>query len=130
MIQQVIERRGKCIKCGKNSILGDGLCRYCWDHPNQPISDTPIYTIKREWKHKLGEYRYCLICESRFYISPSRIGSRVRPRRLCRQCNKLLPNPLKPIWISRKRYGRYDDCPICGKMILSHLLDVNPCLPA
>ena len=38
---KIIETRGKCISCGKNTILGNGLCKDCFDNDGKPKIKNP-----------------------------------------------------------------------------------------
>jgi hypothetical protein len=141
---EVIESKGRCENCGRQTLLGNGLCQYCWDNPGKerklvviPKKSNgkrkftiriPRYTVKRQNRCKTGEYRKCIVCGSCFYLTLSRATSTVNHYLLCRKCNRLLPIPPRATWINGKKYGRYDKCPICGKLLVFHLINRNyPC---
>jgi len=117
---KVIETKGRCKKCGKRTILGNGLCQRCWDFTSDYSKPRQYNRQVTACRIKRGEFRHCIVCNEVFYLAPSNCD---KGHKLCRKCGSSLSIPPKPIWIAHKRYGYYDNCPICEKLIVLHLLN-------
>ena len=97
---------GKCIQCGVEVELGEGLCQKCWDRKagndthqvlwkqNGPLA--PIVKSSRKVKLRDGKEIYCSNCGRLHYQNWNRIAH--IERLLCPECRKIVPRkPWKPL---------------------------------
>ena len=100
----MVESEGKCIKCGKHGLLGDGLCVKCFDKANGVSTQrvligfskngSKLYHVKcnicgnkvKRRQSEIKELNYCSTCNNKYIISRL-IGKKSTATEICPRCN-------------------------------------------
>lgn len=90
---------GRCVRCGRDRELGDGLCIRCWDlgiekemNHKQPKNTLPGATLPTKQKQTTREANAARAARYAYYCSTG----------LCRQCGKVKAKSLCPRCSRRK----------------------------
>ena len=84
MTLAVAEKWGKCVQCGVEALLGDGLCVGCWDGKpcRIPLRSQPI-----RHKREVGKYRVlCKLCGSSSVVKYGYKDDLVSQYWFCKHC--------------------------------------------
>lgn len=106
----VVESFGKCKACGKETILGNGFCVYCWDgeeRPKKKLSTTQ--QIKQFIKYWQGKNQ-CKYCDSTRIIKYGRHRDKdgIVQRYYCVECKRSFSlNSIRRILLRREKRRQY-----------------------
>ena len=85
---EVVESSGICRRCGREAILGDGLCVDCWEG-KRPILE-PNHSNNLRGRPRTGELVDCAGgCGKALYIYPYRMMRQSGNSFRCMECYRL-----------------------------------------